>query len=348
MATVLKDILHETGLMPDASLPLCVAISCGVLVFYCVTGGIIASVYTDLFQGLIMMVAAVLVFYSAVTAVPGGFHEMSQTIRDDNAAAIGPFGTLGILGCLSWYFLFGLGISGQPHVVSKLMMNKRVEDARHILPLSILGYGVSALLWISIGMVMRTLVLQGNHPPLEHEDLAAPQFLQHYAHPLLSGVVTAGLLAAIMSTADSFLNIGSAAVIHDIPRSILGRPLRRELLGARVATVAIATVAALFALYTGDLVALLGAFGWGTFAAALVPAVAIGLNWKRATSLAVNSAIIAGLAINFGIKLFDIQMPYRLDGGAVALLVSLILFFGISLMSRPPKIAPDVAEVMDL
>ena len=78
-----------------------------------------------------------------------------------------------------------------------------------------------------------------------------------------------------MSTADSFLNIGAAAVVHDIPRALRGKSLKNELYWARVATVAIAVVATVFALFSGDLVALLGAFGWGTFAAALVPTVAI-------------------------------------------------------------------------
>ena len=76
--------------------------------------------------------------------------------------------------------------------------------------------------------------------------------------PLLAGVVIAGLFAAIMSTADSFLNIGAAAIVHDIPRALRGRSLKRELLWARTATVGLAAVAALFALYSGEeLVALL-------------------------------------------------------------------------------------------
>jgi Na+/proline symporter len=152
-----------------------------------------------------------------------------------------------------------------------------------------------------------------------------------------------------MSTADSFLNIGAAAVVHDIPRALRGRSLGRELLWARVATIGLAVVAALFALYSGEnLVALLGAFGWGTFAAALVPAVAIGFNWKRASALAANVAIVSSLLINFGVKVFGVSMPYGIDAGAVALLVSLTLFFGISLARKPPQIDPDIAAAMEL
>ncbi len=350
MATVLRDILgREIGAV---SLELCMVVSCAVLVFYCVTGGIVASVYTDVVQGLVMVIAAVLVFFAARSAIEGGFYGMAETIIRDDPEAMSPWGTLGVLGCLSWYFLFSLGGAGQPHVITKLMMNRRIRDARHILPVSLLGYVLSALLWISIGLVMRALVLEGLHPELETADAAAPSFLQRYAHPILAGVVFAGLFAAIMSTADSFLNIGAAAIVHDIPTAIRGRSLTRELFWARTVTVLLAALSAVVALYSEQLVALLGAFGWGTFAAALVPTVAIGFNWKRATPLAANVAIISSLVVNFGLELLrrfgGTTVPHAISGGAIALLVSLTLFFGISLLSPPPKLDPDIEAVMDI
>jgi Na+/proline symporter len=196
---------------------------------------------------------------------------------------------------------------------------------------------------------MRALVIQGVHDPLPNADAAAPQFLQAYAHPMLAGIVFAGLFAAIMSTADGFLNIGTAAIVHDIPKSFGFKAPRRELLWARIVTVVVAVGAALFALYSDQsLVALLGAFGWGTFAAALVPAVAIGFNWKRANALAANSAILAGIGINFGVKIFNITIPYGFDPGALALIVSLTLFFGISFATPQRRLDPDIEAVMDL
>lgn len=349
MSTVLYDILASVEFLPHISVAWCMAISCAVLVFYCVTGGIVASVYTDLVQGSIMVVAATLVFFAAIFAVDGGMAGISETVMADDPEAMSPWGTLGVMGCMSWYFLFALGGAGQPHVVTKLMMNKRIHDAKHILPVSVIGYTVSALLWISIGLSMRALVIQGVHPALANPDDAASQFLQSYAHPLLAGVVFAGLFAAIMSTADAFLNIGAAAFVHDIPKAIRGRSLKRELFWARTATVLIAVGAALFISVSGeDLVALLGAFGWGTFAAALVPTVAIGFNWKRATSTAVVVAIGSSLLINFGVKFLNISIPYGIDAGAIALLVSLTLFIGISLLSKPPKLDPDIEAIMDI
>jgi SSS family transporter len=349
MATVLRDVLNNVSFIPEVSILTCMVIACAVLVFYCVTGGILASVYTDLVQGGIMIVAAIFVFFAALSAVDGGMAGIATTLIGDDPESISPWGTLGMMGSLSWFAVFVLGSAGQPHVITKLMMNRRVEDVRRTLPVSAGGYAICSLLWLSIGLAMRALVIQGGHPELANPDEAAPQFLQFHAGPMLAGIVFAGLFAAIMSTADSFLNLGAAAVVHDIPKALYGRSLSNELFWARVATVALAVGSAIFVLYSRqDLVALLGAFGWGTFAAALVPTVVIGFNWKRATASAANVAIVTSLAVNFGIELLGLTIPYGITGGFVALLLSTTLFFGISLASPPPTIDPDIEAVMGL
>ncbi len=352
MATVLQTLLLSTDTFAGIGLVACVAFSSAVLIFYCVTGGVIAGVYTDLVQGGVMLVASVLVFVAAAAAVDGGLGGAVDTLVIDDPESASAWGTMGIVGCLSWYFLFTVGGVGQPHIITKSMMYRRVADAPKILPVILTAYTFSALLWIGIGLAMRALVLQGAHPPLSAPDQAAAQFLQTYANPLLAGVVFAGLFAAIMSTADAFLNIGAAALVHDIPIGLRGRAAGRELFWARNATAMLGVAAALFALYShyvnDRLVALLGAFGWGTFAAALVPVVGIGFNWKRATPLAANTAIVVSLILNFGIEVFDVALPHGLHGGTVALIASLLLFFGISYASEPVGIAPDIDAVMDL
>ncbi len=351
MATVLQSILVSSNFWPDVSFVACVIISSSVLVFYCVTGGMLASVYTDLIQGSIMTVAGVLVFIAAFAAVDGGAAEISSIIMADDPESMGPWGTLGMFACLSWLFMFTLGTAGQPHIVTKAMMIKDIRTYRFMPLVAVTGYTLTALLWISIGLAMRALVLSGQHPELASPDAAAPEFLQHYAHPILAGVVFAGLFAAIMSTSDAFLNIGAAALTHDIPKA-LKRPVASELHAARIGTIAIAVATAAFALYShyenARLIALLGVFGWGTFAAALVPTVAVGLNWKRGTAKAACTAIVASLILNFTIEVFDIPLPGGIHGGSVALLASLILYFGISYASPPPQLDPKVSAIMDI
>ena len=291
MSIVLQGVLADAGVLQEPSLALCVAISCSVLIFYSVTGGIVASVYTDVIQGAIMIVASTLVFVTVLGTFDGGLAEISRIVAADDRAAGGPWGTIGIMGALAWFFVFGIGVAGQPHIITKFMMLRRMKELRYVIPLGVLAYSVAALLWIGIGFAMRALVITGGHPALATPDAASPEFLQTFTHPLFAGVVFAALLAAIMSTADAFLNIGAAAVMHDLPIAIRGRSLGNELVWARIITGLLAVAAALVALSSGDLVALLGAFGWGTFAAGLVSVIAIGLNWKRANALAANVAI---------------------------------------------------------
>ena len=330
MAVVMQAILSGTAMFADIGLVACVAISSTVLIFYCVTGGIIASVYTDVVQGGIMMVAGVLILLTAML----------------------PWGSAGIMASLGWFFVFGLGLAGQPHLVTKMMMNRNISDNRHIFPLSVMGYVLAALLWVSIGIIMRATVIDGVIPPLGLPDDAASVFLSVFTSPLLAGIVFAGLFAAIMSTSDAFLNIGTAAIIHDIPKAIWGKNIENELMWARIVTVILAIVAALFALYSyyadATLVALLGAFGWATFAASLFPVVALGLNWKGATVPGAVAAIVSALIINFGVQLAGIALPYGVSGGLLSFVVSLFLFLSVSLITKPPVLDRDIDRVMDI
>ena len=82
MSVVLRDILIETQFWSSISLEACVAISCSILVFYSITGGIVASVYTDLVQGAIMLVAAILIFFTVMYTYDGGFTEINKIIED--------------------------------------------------------------------------------------------------------------------------------------------------------------------------------------------------------------------------------------------------------------------------
>ena len=84
-----------------------------------------------------------------------------------------------------------------------------------------------------------------------------------------------------------------------------------------------------------------------------MPVVAIGFNWKRATATAANVAMGSSILIIFGLEFVYIKwmgktIPYGFNTGALALIVSMTLFFVISLSTKPPKLDPEVEAVMDL
>ncbi len=335
-------------------LPMAMLIGLGVLAFYSVAGGIIAGVYTDLFQGILMVVAAAGVLYYTLQ-LGGGLGNISKTLWEMEPNFIGPWGTRGSITAISWYLLFVLGNIGQPHgVITKSLMLKNISDIRWA---PLLGFAVAfvlPMLWMMIGLTMRYLVEIGAQEPLSSPDMAAPLFLLNHTPDWLAGLVFAGLLSAIMSTADSFLNLGTAALVHDIPTALIGRPIKRELMGSRMTTGAILVAAALFALYMENLIALLGTFGWGTFAAAIVPSTALGFNWKRATGQACVASISISVFLNFSLEIMArhgiYALPHGMSVGCFSLLVSLAVFVGVSLATGKPDgtdIPDDVRAVME-
>lgn len=337
-----------------------------VVIGYAVFGGIIAGLYTDVFQGAIMMFAGVAVFWIAMTTVGDGeflagtrnltnvFTEMGQ--KD----TIGPWGVLGPMACLSYLFLFGFGGSGQPHTITKMFMARDFKTVKWSPALAASAYIICVLLWISVGFAMKYLVLTGDAEalPVGQEDSAAPLFLMNHTPVWLAGIVFSGLFAAIMSTADSFLNIGAGVFVRDIPQAILKRPVKNELLWARSATFIIAICATIFALWAknhGDLIAILGIFGWGLFAAAFVPMVTIGFNWKRATWQGAVAAAVTGLVVNVGLDLASkypredplYLVPNSISIGAIALISSIFVMIVVSLMTKPEEMDPRVKEAVE-
>jgi Na+/proline symporter len=325
----------------------------GITLGYSVAGGIIAGIYTDVFQGSLMALSSVLVFLF-VLQVGGGMTGISQTILPADPQFMGPWGVVGPVAALSFFFVFGLGSLGQPHVIHKFYM---LRDPRKLkwYPMIVTGaLLITMLLYFGVGVAVKALVVEGRLAPLAAADNATPTFLLHHTPVLLAAVVFSGVVAAIMSTVNSFMNIGAAVVTHDIP-SALGRPLKDELFWGRVSTVALSVAAALIAQHSGQLIALLGIFGWGLFASTLVPALAIGLNWRGATRAGAVASIGGGIGVTlvFGTAIDFLRLsafPAGVTVSGLALVVSILLFFGVSWATQDgggTDIDPDILAVME-
>ena len=121
-----------------------------------------------------MIVAGALILIAATSVFDGGMQEATSIILADDAETVMPYGAAGIMSSLGWFFVFGLGLAGQPHIITKMMMNKDLRDNRSMLPLSLFGYAMAALLWVSIGIVMRAAVLDGRVEPVSYTHLTLP------------------------------------------------------------------------------------------------------------------------------------------------------------------------------
>ncbi len=362
LGILIEAIFGTRALLGEWSLAAAMAAGLVVVVFYATAGGMVAGVYTDLFQGALMVGAAVAVFCYALSA-GGGLESMAEAIAGSDRfgpSHLDPLGGLPVFTAIGFFFVFAVGNLGQPHMLHKFFM---LDDPRKLkwMPLIVgVTQSLCVLIWLGIGLAVPALVAGGRLAPLANPDEASPQFLLHFVPDVLAGLVFAGILAAIMSTADSFVNIGSAAIVRDLPRAV-GLEVADQLRWGRVAVVGVSLVAAVFAYLYGDLIALLGTFAFGTFGAALGPVLAVGLNWKRVTPAAATASIATGMGVNLLLELLAKQSLF--DGlprsplatgvlpTAVALAASFTVLFAVTWVTgrrQPPRIDRDVELVMDL
>lgn len=328
-----------------------VIVGVGIVAAYAVAGGMIAGIYTDVVQGAVMVVAAIVVFFLALDA-GGGMGNMVTGIAAADPDWVSPFGVLGPGVVLGWYLVFSLGILGQPQVAHKFYMIDDPRKMRWGAVVAAVCAMLTTLVWISVGTVMRYLSETGEIE-LASADEAAPLFMLQYAPSILAGLFFAGVAAASMSTADSFLNIGAAALVRDLPMAFGRNPSAvSQLRWGRIITLLLAIASGAVALASGKLVAILGIFGWGMFASALAPALGLGLNWSRATaqgaiaSIAVGGGLQIFLELNHSFGWIENLLPGFMYRAAASFLISFIVFIGVSYLTPRPRLDADVAAVM--
>lgn len=323
-----------------------------VVLAYSASGGILAGVYNDVFQGVLMALASTLVFFFALES-GGGLSAISRSIMEFDPGFLGPWGHMSPLAALSFFFVFGIGALGQPHVAHKYYMLRDIRSLRWYPLLMTFALSLTLLLFVGVGIAMKALVLQGRVPALTSPDDATPAFILGFTPLPLAALVFPAVVAAIMSTVNSFMSIGAAALTHDLPRAF-GRSTGNELRRGRLWTVVLTLLAALLAQFSGTLVVFLGIFGWGLFASTLVPALAIGLNWTGATRSAAIASIGTGLISTLTLeslayfKVFS--FPEGVTATAIALVLSLLVFFVVSWFTRASareNLPHDVRLVME-
>ncbi|MEW8625974.1 MAG: sodium/proline symporter PutP [Candidatus Thiodiazotropha sp.] len=277
-------------------LPYLWAVASGVLVIilYTAFGGFLAVSWTDLFQGLLMLIALVAIPLFALQ-VFGGVDHMSDRIAQQNPALLDPFtnsqgeplGLIAIISLMAW----GLGYFGQPHILARFKAIQQVgfvPRARRI-----------AVSWVFITLGAACLVGLAGIPifetPLEDAEKVFIRLVDMMFHPLLAGICLAAILAAIMSTADSQLLVSSSTFTGDLYRLIRKQATETELvIVGRLAVVSIALIAFLLALDRESKVLDLVAYAWAGFGAAFGPAVLLSLYWRGMNRWGALAGIITG------------------------------------------------------
>lgn len=185
-----------------------------LVVAYCYAGGIRASIWTDAIQSCVMIVGSTLLCIVALGEVGGfsGLHN-SLTIIDPTITSFIPTDRkLGISLWILAFFLGGLGVAGQPQVVSRVMtLGGEKERKQATLWFFVWQTPFIAIMFI-IGLTCRAIFLDSTFDP----ELGLPTIAMAVLSPFWVGLILASIFAATMSTADSQVLACTAAITDDI------------------------------------------------------------------------------------------------------------------------------------
>lgn len=312
-------------------------IGAAIVALYTVAGGMLAAIWTDLVQGLLMIAISVIVFF-VVLNVGGGWRQTVDTLWQEDPNFLMLDGIQPVVWIMVNSLMIGMGMIGQPQLIHKFLMLKSSQELKWGATVASIGYAVTTLFALGVGLAARNQIIIGEMAPLDNPDDTAPQFLIEFTSPILTAFTLTALLAAIMSSASSFITIGASAATRDFLGGI-GVTLKRELLWNRVASVAVTLVAVLVALYLDQIIYLLGAIGWAAFAAATIGPIVLGLYWRKGTGLGALSAIITSLALNVFLTLApDIipgwNPPPQFFSGFTVIVVGIVTYVGVSLLTQ--------------
>ncbi len=303
---------------------------------YTALGGMRSGLLADAVQGATMAVLALLLAGAALAAA-GGPAAALETVRHTSPALLGSFGAVPASRALAWFLLFCVGTCAQPHYIQKFFFLRSREQLRKLPAVLTLALAVTLSVWLAVGLAGSALTARGAVTLARPDDLAprTMALLGPWAE-LAAGVV---VLAALMSTAASFLNLGAAAVTRDLP-SALGKPVR-GLTAARVTTVVLALAAAGLGAASGRTVALLAIMGWGFFTAAFLPVFTVGLAWKGAGPRGAAFGMLAGAATDIALECVRAHLPAGLEPGLAGAAVGMLV---LVMASRPDRSAAATVE----
>ncbi len=196
------------------------AIIGGVIVLlYCFSGGIRASIWTDAAQSLVMIIAMFLMVFFGIKEL-GGFSSFLNQLHNVSpdymkwfpSTNFSEFYLAPYLFIIGWFFS-GVGVIGQPHVMVRFMT---IDNAKNIPKTRIYYYTWYTLFYsltIIAAFVAKLLIPETNNIDPE---LALPTLAQNLLPEFFVGVVLAGIFAATMSTADSQILACTASITNDL------------------------------------------------------------------------------------------------------------------------------------
>ena len=330
----------------------------GVLAVYMSISGEVGGLLTQAFQGLVMVIAGVVIII-AFFNITGGFGEVLKVTsqagtvtangvtKEFSSDMLNAWGSMPRTVAMTWMLIPILGTVGQPQVITRMYALKDPRDMPKMGLYTAVAHTMVGLLTLVVSSGALYLVATGKIDPLVKGDRAI------YAMADYSGIVAqlfvyAGVLAAAMSSASLFLSICSTVVSRDIP-SALGFKFepKKQVQISRISMLVLGVVSIVFSVTQGEMVGILGTFGWGTLMSATFPVFVLGLLWKRANEKGVMCGSITGLALNIA-SFAGFKWPGVLPWYFNVITISIAVTVIVSLMTKEQGMNRKLQAVIDL
>jgi len=302
-----------------------------IVVIYTSAGGFISVVRTDVMQGILMVIGAVLLFYF-VTEAAGGVGAIRELASQPDKSYLFEWN-----GGISFAFLIGLSLSGalklivDPRQLSRFYALKDDEEAKRGIWIAMIGLLLVQLSIFPIGLYSHFLLEDVTDTDLIVPTLLnAPEIFPIWAADFL----TVAIVAAAMSSMDSVLLVAASTSFKNLIRPL--HPTKAELGWTRSLVMIIAVLAAALALNPpGDIVEIT-IFSGSLYAVCFLPAVVLGLHWQRGNSRAVMWSMTLGTLVLIIWMLSGLRG--QLHEVFPALMVSVSVYVAISLYGQPSPV----------
>jgi sodium/proline symporter len=267
-----------------------------IIIAYTFVGGHKAVSYTDVLQGVLMLVGLIFVPLVAIDAAGGwdaimaNLAEQDPTLVDVNA----PFheGFSGWVAVAS-FVAIGLPFLGVPQLLVRYMSTRDDDELKKARWTSVVVLFVFTFGAVTAGIAGRALF-----PGLEDSEQIFPMLSSELFSPLIAGILLVIVLSAIMSTADSLLLLASSAVVRDTMQHILGSQKSDHQLAVygKIVTVIIGVIGIAVAIPEVKFIFGFVLYAWSGLGAAFGPTIICLLYYKKTTWEGVLAGMIAGFA----------------------------------------------------
>lgn len=341
-------------------------IICGVVLIYVFFGGMRGTAWANTFQTIVFMALGVVTFY-VIAMKLGGKDSFLESLQAASASipkeklirgAVGDHHGISKLKFFT-YMLVPLSVGMFPHLFQHWLTAKSAESFK----LPVVAHPIFIMIvWVPcvlIGAWAASDLFFGTQPPpvqaaiSRNPNIVLPVMVKMLTNPVLSGFLTAGILAAIMSSLDSqFLCIGTMFT-EDVVKHYAGKDRfsdRQSILIARAFIITIVLITYCLSLFEPRAVFTLGVWCFSGFSS-LCPLIFACLYWKRLTKAGAYASVIAAFGswcYLFKQSEFAKNRTYTVDftlGGvtyetmpvATMFLCSAIALVAVSLITKPPE-----------